>query len=544
MRKCNVLPLALVALFVVSHVLAFAQKALPGDKPKLIVQVVVGQLRSDYLLRFKNNLSNEGIKMLITEGAFCQNARYSHLLTQTAPGLATIATGAAPAQHGIPSDSWYDRAQNVMQEVCTDLRVAPVESSNDNLKKSPRHLLASTFGDELKLIEKKSKVIGVSLSPEEAILLSGHNSNAAYWLDEMSGQFVSSTYYMQQLPLWVQDFNQKKFINTYLNRSWESMLPAAKYATYEEGNGQILEGTKNLLFAAAEPVRKSGRTSYEKLRETPYCDNLVNDFAISTIVNENMGNNGVTDMITVYFGAMRNVGNRHGALSVELEDAFYRTDQNLKHLIAFLTSHVGKKDLLMVFTSDHGVNLPQQQLASANMPNGVFDHNKALVLLRSYMNIVYGKGDWIKSFSQKQIFLNHSLIEDSNLRLSEVQERTASFVLQFSGVANAVTAHTLANAAFTDGVMRRMQNNFFQKRSGDVIVNLEPGWAETSSESLSSSAYSYDAHVPLAFYGWRIKRKTIATPVDITDIAPTLSLLVGASLPNATSGTAIMEVVE
>ncbi|MDR0711627.1 MAG: alkaline phosphatase family protein [Prevotellaceae bacterium] len=544
MNKNRSLFAALVVLTIIitCQAPAFAQKQLPGDKPKLIVQVVIGQLRSDYLLHFKNNLDDEGFKTLITEGAFCQNARYSHLLTQTAPGLATIATGAAPSRHGIPSDRWYDRTQKDMQEACFDSRATPIESSNDKLKKSPRHLLASTFSDELKLLEKASKVLGVSMLPEEAILLSGHNSNAAYWYDEMSGKFVSSSYYMQQLPQWVQEFNKKQFTDAYVNRSWETMLPAVKYATYEKNKAP--ENTETLLLKSADQAKKNGRPSYEKLLETPYSDNLVKDFAISAMVSENMGHDNATDMITIYFGAMRSIGNRYGALSIELEDAFYRIDQNLKHLISFLTTHVGKENLLLVLTSDHGVNLSQRQLENAHMPHGVFDHNKALVLLRSYMNIVYGKGDWIKSFSQKQIFLNHTLIEDSNLRLSEVQERIANFVLQFSGVANAVPAHVLTGATFADGVMRYMQNSFFQKRSGDVIINLEPGWTETSSKSAANSAYSYDTHVPLAFYGWRVKRKTITTNVDITDIAPTLSTLVGIALPNAASGKIIAEIVE
>jgi predicted AlkP superfamily pyrophosphatase or phosphodiesterase len=521
---------------------AFAQKRLPGDKPKLIVQVVIGQLRSDYLLRFKNNLGDEGFKTLIIEGAFCQNARYSHLLTQTAPGLATIATGAAPSRHGIPSDRWYDRTQNAMQEACFDAQVTPIESSNDKLKKSPKHLLASTFSDELKLLEPASKVLGVSMLPEEAILLSGHNSNAAYWYDEMSGKFVSSSYYMQQLPQWVQEFNKKQFTDAYVNRSWETILPAVKYAAYEKNKAP--EDAEPLILKPANQPKKNGKSGYEKLLETPFSDNLVKDFAISAIMSERMGLGSTTDMITIYFGAMSSIGNRYGALSIELEDAFYRADQNLKHLISFLTTHVGKENLLLVLTSDHGVNLSQQQLENAHMPHGVFDHNKALVLLRSYMNIVYGKGDWIKSFSQKQIFLNHTLIEDSNLRLSEVQERTANFVLQFSGVANAVTAHVLTGATFAGGVMRHMQNSFFQKRSGDIIINLEPGWTETSTKSAANSAYSYDTHVPLAFYGWRVRRKTIAANVDITDIAPTLSTLVGIALPNAASGKAITEIVE
>jgi predicted AlkP superfamily pyrophosphatase or phosphodiesterase len=538
---------ALAAPFIASgqlSALAQKQQQLPGDKPKLIVQVVIGQLRSDYLLRFKSNLGSEGFKTLITEGAFCKNARYSHLLTQTAPGLATIATGAAPAQHGIPSDRWYNRVENDMQEACADSRVELIESSNDNLKKSPHHLLASTFSDELKMLEEKSKVIGIAMAPQEAILLSGHSSNAAYWFDEMSGKFVSASCYMQQLPQWVQDFNQKNFANTYLHRSWQSALPAASYAAYKQNIDKVLETTDGLLLAPAEPAKKQGRIVYEKLRETPYSDNLVKDFAISAIVNEDMGNSDATDMVTIYFGAMRDIGNRYGALSIELEDAFYRTDQNLKHLLSFLTSRVGKKNLLMVLASDHGVNLPQQRLEEANMPHGIFDYSKALALLRSYLNVVYGKGDWIKSFSQKQIFLNHTLIEDSNLRLSEVQERTASFALLFSGVANVATAHTLTSATFTNGAMRYMQNSFFPKRSGDIIVNLEPGWAEAFTESAANSPYSYDAYVPLAFYGWRIKRKAITAPVDMTDIAPTLSALVGVALPNAASGKVIAEIVE
>jgi predicted AlkP superfamily pyrophosphatase or phosphodiesterase len=527
--------------------LAHAQKRLPGEKPKLIVQVVVGQMRADCLLRFKENLKNEGFKTLMNEGAYCQNARYSHLLTQTAPGLATIATGAAPAQHGIISNLWYDRTSNSVRSACYDSRVSPLKSSNDKLKKSSRSLLASTFGDELKLFSKKSKVIGVGMEPEEAILLSGHNVNAAYFFDDMSGKFVSTDYYMEQLPAWVQIFNSKKFTETYLNRNWETLYQAREYESYTPDTSLLARNSnaaKSPITIVAENAKKGDKRPYQQLRDLPYSDNLVKDFAISAIVNEQLGKDKITDMITIYFGALRNIGNRYGQLSVELEDAFYRTDENIKHLLAFLNDYVGKENLLFVLTSDHGANLSQQQLEAANMPLGTFDHNKALILLRSYMGIVYGKGDWVKAFSQKQIFLNHTLIEDSNLRLAEVQERAANFMLQFSGVAAAVTAHTLANTTFTSGMLQAMQSSFFQKRSGDIIINLEPGWVETSNESTANSAYSYDTHVPLAFYGWRIKRKTISSTIDITDVAPTLSTLVGIEQPNAASGRIIGELLE
>jgi predicted AlkP superfamily pyrophosphatase or phosphodiesterase len=524
-----------------------AQKRLPGDRPKLIVQVVVGQMRNDYLLRFKNNLADNGFKLLMTEGAFCQNATFGYLLTQTAPGLATIATGSHPAQHGVPSDSWYDRSQNAMVDACADPRETPIDSHNDRLKKSPRCLAASTVGDELRMLNRASKVLGVAFNPEEAMLLSGHNSTAAYWFDELSGKFVSGAYYMPQLPQWVQSFNDKKLTDTYASRGWTTLLPIERYEAYASDSvlrkkvGAVVGSPYALI---AEPVKKASTLRYDKIGELPYGDNLVKDFAISAVVGESLGKGSATDMLTIYFGSLRSIGNRYGTLSPELEDAFYRADENLKHLLAFLSSQVGKENLLLVLASDHGACLSQEQLEAAQMPHGSFDHNKAQVLLRSYLNIVYGKGEWVQAFSQKQIFLNHTLVEDSNLRLADVLERAAEFMLQFAGVAHVATATTLAGTAFSDGVMRKMQNGFYPKRSGDIILNLAPGWYDTSSASASNSAYSYDTHVPLMFYGWRVKRRTIAAPVDMADIAPTLATLVGIPLPNAACGRAIGEVVE
>ncbi len=540
-------PLILLFICIFGAQSSFAQKRLPGDKPKLIVQVVVGQMRADYLARFKENLGDEGFKTLVNEGAYCQNARYGYMLTQTAPGLATIATGTTPSQHGIPSDAWYDRASGSLRTACSDSKVTLIESSNDKLKKSSLHLLASTFGDELRLLNPKSKVVGVGIEPEEAILLTGHNATAAYWYDEMSGKFVSSAGYMEQLPAWVQEFNSKKFTEAYLNRSWETLFAAKQYGAYIPDSATLAkhpDAPEHVLTLVPENTKKNTKRPYAQLRETPYCDNLLKDFAVSAVVGEHLGEDDAPDMLTLYFGALRNAGNRYGLQSVEMEDVFYRTDQNLKHLLSFLCEQVGKENLLLVFTSDHGVNLSQQQLEAARMPHGVFDHNKALILLRSYLGIIYGSGDWVKAFSQKQVFLNHALIEDSNLRLAEVQERAAAFLLQFSGVAGAVTAHTLASSTFNSGVLCHMQSSYYAKRSGDVIVNLEPGWVETSSESAANSSYSYDTHVPLAFYGWRVKRKTISSLVDMTDVAPTLSTLVGIPQPNAASGKTIPGMLE
>ncbi|MGL5959817.1 MAG: alkaline phosphatase family protein, partial [Bacteroidales bacterium] len=226
-----------------------AQRRFPGEKPKLIVQIVVGQLRNDYLQRFKENLSDDGFKTLIIEGAQCQNARYGYLLTQTAAGLATIATGAMPAQHGIVANQWYDRNKKELHEACVDKQYKLLESNNDKLRKTPHDLIASTFADELKLFSDKSKIIGVGLEPEEAILLTGHSADAAYWFDDDNGRFVSSRYYMTKLPAWVREFNNKEITNLYLGRRWESALSAERYLGYTDETLPLIE---NQRFVIAE----------------------------------------------------------------------------------------------------------------------------------------------------------------------------------------------------------------------------------------------------------------------------------------------------
>ncbi|MDR1226240.1 MAG: alkaline phosphatase family protein [Prevotellaceae bacterium] len=533
----------LLLLFTLAGISATAQRKLPSDKPKLIVQIVVGQLRNDYLLRFKNNLNSEGFYTFMYDGMYCNNARYQYMLTQTAPGLATIATGANPAQHGITSDSWYDRAGNKIQEACYDYGSTPLESSNDKLRKSPRKLLASTFSDELKLLNKKSKVFGVAFNPEEAILLSGHNANAAFWMDDVSGNFTTSDYYISELPSWVKDFNQKNFADTYLNRNWDSFYPIEKYITATEQQ-KTLTASANYSFLDLAKKNATKRREYSLIRETPYGDNLTKDFAISLIVGENLGRDNTTDFLSIYFSAVRDLGDEFGTLSPELEDAIYRTDENIKHLLAFLNRQVGKENVLVILTSDHGCNLSQAELAEAKMPNGIFENNKAMLLLKSYLNIVYGKGDWVKTFHQKQVYLNRTLIEDAGQRAVSLPTRAADFLIQFTGVANVMTSSTLESSNFSVGVMRNIQNGYYPKRSGDIIINLESGWIDNSSVTNSNSPYTYDVHVPLAFYGWKVKRKTVTRLVDMTSVAPTLSALSEIPTPNAAVGEPIEELFE
>jgi Uncharacterized proteins of the AP superfamily len=543
---------AILLLFISLNSYSQNSRALPPDKPKLIVQIVVSQMRYDFIHRYWSNFSEDGFRVLVNEGTFCKNARYNYLLTQSAPGIATFETGAQPATHGIVSDKWYSRSANEMVEATVDKRYRGVGGDDQYGSLSPRNMMASTLGDAIKLWDPKSRVISISLNPQSATLGAGHSGDAAYWLNPYSGVWMTSSYYLANLPDWVKDFNKKKFADTYVEQSWETLLPLGSY------QGQQLSAIDTTKQNEVNDKRKSPMViiqslfkdkqknhDYNILTTTPYGITYTNDFATTAIVNENLGKDSSTDLLTIVFSSTGEICQKYGTNSVELEDAYYRLDRELAHLMSFLNENIGKENVLIVLTSDHGTPDTPGNLSTVRIPNGFFEPKASMALLRSYLSVTYGKGDWVKAYDQKQIYLNRTLIEDSNIKLSEFQEKVRDFMVQFTGVAGAATATTMVNAAFSQGNFYKMQNSFNDKRSGDIIFFLEPGWVErTEKPTAESSPYSYDAHVPLIFYGWKIKRKSILTPVDIADVAPTTATLIDISWPNAATGKPLEELFQ
>lgn len=546
--------IAVIASLLSITTTAFPQntRALPPEKPKLIVQIVISQMRYDFIHRYWNNFSDEGFKVLVNEGSFCKNARYNYLLTQSAPGIATFETGAQPATHGIVSDMWYSRLSGEMVEATVDKRYRGVGGDDMYGSYSPRNLMASTLGDALKQWDPKSKVISISLDAQSATLAAGHSGDAAYWLNPYSGTWMTSSYYMADLPSWVKDFNQKKFADTYVGQSWETLLPLGSYQAHQMSaidttkKNETEDKSKSPMVLIQSLFKdKQKDHDYSILTDTPFGNSYTKDFATTAIVNENLGKDSSTDLLTVVFSATGEICQKYGTNSVELEDAYYRLDRELGHFMSFLSENIGKENILIILTSDHGTPDTPSNLSSVRIPNGFFEPKAAMALLRSYLSVTYGKGDWVKAYDQKQIYLNRSLIEDSNLKLSEFQDKVRDFMVQFTGVAGAATASTMVNAAFSQGNFYKMQNSFNDKRSGDVIFFLEPGWVErTEKPTAASSPYSYDAHVPLIFYGWKIKRKTILTPIDIADVAPTTATLIDISWPNAATGKPLEELFQ
>jgi predicted AlkP superfamily pyrophosphatase or phosphodiesterase len=472
------------------------------------------------------------------------------MLTQSAPGYATISTGTEPSSHGITSDFWYLPLKNELIYCTKDNSVSSVGGSFESGMFSPVNLQASTFSDELKMsTNKKAKVFGVGLKENSAILSAGHAADGAYWFDNTTGTWMSSSYYFNALPVWVNDYNAMKFPDSYLNGIWNLFRPEKDYADCLPDSNGIEMGFNSINYFPYDLKKMSSkgilnsRNDYSLLRETPFGNSLTTSFAIRLIQNEGLGKDDITDYLSICYSATDNIGHRFGPSSVEMGDAILRLDDDIKNLLTYLTDSIGKKNVLIYFTSAHGISEIPTVLENNRIPSGYFKQNQALQLLRSYLNAVYGEGDWVKGYSERQIFLNRTLIEDARLSLDEVQKKVARFLVQFTGVAAAYPYSAFEANDFGNGNLKRIINNFSPQRSGDVIVTLNPGWVEKESDYVTNhnSPYEYDSHVPLIWYGWTVNRAAVTRQVNMIDIAPTLSSLCKIPIPNASTGEPMYE---
>lgn len=523
---------------------------LPPDKPRLVIGIVVEQLKYDQLEKFRDRLGENGIKRLINEGTYFKNASFEYMLTQSAPGHATISTGTEPSFHGITSDNWYLPLRNELIYCTKDIEVNPVGGSFEAGLHSPVNLQASTFSDELEMAtNKNAKVFGVGMKENSAIFSAGHAADGAYWFDNTTGSWMTSTYYIDALPVWINDYNAMKFSESFLNSTWGLLRPSEDYADCLPDSNNFEAGFNGVNYFPYDlkKMRSKGifnsRNDFSLLRETPFGNSLTTSFAIRLIENEKLGKDDVTDYLSICYSSTDNIGHRFGPSSVEMGDAILRLDDEIKNLLTYLNDSIGKKNILIYFTAAHGISEIPAVLESNRIPAGYFKQNQALQLLRSYLNAVYGEGDWVKGYSERQVFLNRTLIEDARLPLEEVQKKVARFLVQFTGVAAAYPYSAFEANDFGNGNLKRIINNFSPQRSGDVIVTLNPGWVEKEGDYVANhnSPYEYDSHVPLIWYGWTVNRSTVTRQVNMTDIAATLSSLCKVPYPNACTGEPLSE---
>jgi predicted AlkP superfamily pyrophosphatase or phosphodiesterase len=524
---------------------------IPPEKPRLIIGIVVEELRYDQLEKFKDKFGENGIKRLLNEGTLYKNASYQYVLTQAAPGYATISTGTEPSFHGIPSDNWYLPLKNELVYCTKDNGVDPIGGSYENGMQSPVNLLSSTFSDELELsTNNQSKVYGIGLKNYSSILSTGHAGNGAYWYDDVTGTWMTSSYYMDNLPGWVNDFNALMLPVSYLDGVWNTLQSKDYYLQclpdsngYESGfNGvnYFPYDLKKMSTVGTGILNK--KRDYSLLRETPVGNSFTNEFALRLIKEEGMGSDDITDFLSINYSATDYIGHRFGPSSVEMADALFRLDKDIEALLNYVNDNIGKKNVLIYFTAAHGISEIPAVLEKNKIPSGYFQRNQAIMLLKSYLNAVYGEGDWVKGYYENQIFLNRTLIEDSKIPLEDIQKKVARFLVQFTGVASAIPYSAFEADDFSNGLLKKISNGFSSQRSGDVILTLNPGWVDKDDYVTNhNSPYDYDSHVPLIWYGWSVNRATVTRQVNIADLSATLSALCKIPLPNACTGAALDE---
>jgi len=496
--------------------LAAAPPATAPAKPKLILAIAVDQFRYDYLTRYRSEYTG-GLNRLLTRGAVFTNANYEHSPTVTAIGHSTFLSGALPAVSGIVGNDWF--------EVSTGKRVASV--TDDSVKllggsseggASPRRLLVSTVGDELKIASGgKSHVIGVSLKDRSAILPVGHMADGAFWVEAKTGNIVSSTYYFPDLPAWVKDLNGSK--------------PADKFAGLEWAGHQMLR--------AGDPGY------YASLPATPFSNELIELMAERAVVSEKMGKHGTTDLLAVSFSANDYVGHTYGPDSPEAHETAVRTDKVFDKLFRYLEAQVGMQNVLVVVTADHGVApLPElsieRRIGGGRMPSAtvVADAVQAALDQR------FGKAKWILYSAAEAMYLDRALMRQKKLDSADVERVAADAARSVAHVARVFTrGQLMTDRAMNDAVGRRVQNGFHPGRGADLVIILEPYWIYGSSGTTHGTPYNYDTHVPVIFMGAGIKPGKYNSRVAPNDIAPTLATMLEVEIPSGSSGRVLDEIL-
>ncbi len=520
-----------------------------NDNPRLVVGIVVDQMRYDYLTRFAGKYGTGGFNRLIQKGFNCKNNHFNYIPTYTGPGHASVYTGTTPKYHGVIGNNWYNKEIKKSVYCTGDDKMQSIGTEGSAGKMSPHRMVSTTFADENRLFtQMRGKTIGVSVKDRGAILPAGHTANAAYWFTgKDEGHFITSTFYMNSLPNWVNDFNGSDAVEKYL-KTWNTFYDISTYV--ESGNdlNEFEGGFKGKETATFPYDLKSLSTkngNLDILRATPYGNSVVADFAIAAIDGEALGRDDVTDILAVSFSSTDYVGHNFGVNSKEVEDTYIRLDKDLERLLNALDTKVGKGQYTVFLTADHGaVNVPSY-LQSVKIPSGYLNNSETKEKFITFMTKTFGASDLIENVSNNQIFLNRDKIALLKLELKDVQEAIVNELITYNNIDKAYSATTMSSTSFPDGVEHLLQNGFNQKRSGDVLVVHQPAVISYSKTgSTHGSGLNYDTHVPLLFYGKGINHGSTFKKTRIIDIAPTMSALLGISFPNSATGKPIIEVLK
>ncbi|WP_343704281.1 alkaline phosphatase PafA [Chitinophaga sp.] len=521
---------------------AFAQK--PAERPKIVVGMMVDQMRWDFLYRYGQRYGAGGFKRLLGEGFSCENTLINYAPTVTACGHTSVYTGSVPAVHGIISNGWYNRALNRDVYCAEDTTVQPVGIPSQKGGMSPRNLLASTVTDELRMATNfESKVVGVAIKDRGAIFPAGHSANAAFWYDGGSGKMVTSTYYMKELPAWVQRFNDRKLPQQLLANGWNTLYPLNTYKQSEADNKDY-EKPFGHEQQPVFPHQFKGRENGD-VRSTPYGNTLTFEFAKAAIEGYGLGSGKATDFLAVSFSSPDAVGHQFGPNSIEVEDVYLRLDKELAEFFSWLDQRFGKNNYLFFITADHGVSQSPGYLEEHRQPTGIINGKEAIAAVNKALDAQFGVPNGVLAVSAHQLYLNRPAFMERNIDMSVVEKTVIRVLKQQPGVVAAYSLSQLGCAPIPEPAKTMFVNGFNEERGGDVLVIYKSGWKEGSRTGATHGLwYPYDAHIPLVWMGWGIKPGKTHRTTGMTDIAPTLAALLNIQMPSGNVGHVVTEIFE
>lgn len=519
-----------------------AQPGANSAKPKVVVGIVVENMRPDYIQRYWNKFGDGGFKKLYTGGAVFNNVNLTQHIQSYAGGMATLFTGVHPAVHGIVDKTWYDRDRKRVTDSTGDDYYFTVGADTQSGNASPVKLLSTTVTDNLKIFSmSRSKVFSVAMNRESAVFAAGHAADGAYWLDTESGRMVSSSYYVNTFPDWVRIFNSDNRPEMYSYRTWATLLDESAYTEsvpddyiYEKG---YFDTWKTFPHNLSRYSRRA--ENFSPLKTTPYANLIVKDFIVEMINGEDIGTDEHTDFVTAVFSSMDYEQGSFGPASLEMQDLYLNLDQYIAELVSFAEEKFGT-DVLFFLTANTSASYPVDYLKGRfKLPVDSFSPESAVALLNSYLNILYGEQKWVEYYSEQQIYLDHDLVRKNKIDLNEMRMVVADFIGQFDGVRVAIPAHQLENGYSGNSLTNPLFNSYSRGRSGDLLYVLKEGWQPAYKYARVN--YTDQTHIPLVFYGAHIGAREINTKYNAVDLVPTLSYLLNIPAPDKSEGTVIKE---
>ena len=542
MKKIKVISFLSMALLGCGTASAQQSNAAAIERPKLVVGIVVDQMRWDYLYRYQKRYTDGGFKRLLGEGFSCENTMIPYVPSVTAIGHTCIYTGSVPSIHGIAGNNFVKDGKKVY---CTDDdSVKPVGTTSVAALMSPRNLWVSTIGDEMKIASNgRAKVVGMALKDRASILPAGHNPNGAFWFDDQTGCFITSSYYMDRLPKWVEAFNDKRLPEQYLSQKWNTLYPKNTYTEsttdeneYENG---IREGVKATLpLNLPELYKKYG---YGIIRNTPFGNSLTLDMAKAAIDGEQLGADDETDLLAVSCSSTDYIGHQVGTHAIETEDTYLRLDKAIADFLAYLDSKVGKGNYLVFLSADHGAMNNAAFLQDRRIPAGSWDASATAKKLNHVLAKEYPEaGDIVKTVMNYQVFFNRDVIKSKQLDFDNIKQTVVNVLKEDPSVQYACDMAKASTESIPEEVKSRIINGYNRERSGDVVIILKPNFYAHGMKGTDHGAWnSYDTHIPLVFMGWGIKHGATTKQTFMTDIAPTIAAMLHVQAPNGCVGKSI-----